>query len=152
MEQHDISAERDLASSAPEGRRTKVVRAVAGAAAVAFGAMTILVGGKALAALATAAPAPDVVPFVLIFNVIAGVLYIATGFATLTRRRVAVRLALAIVLATVGVGLAFATQRALGGPGADRTGRALVVRSLFWAVQWLVLRRVVFASSAGKKR
>ncbi len=152
MHQHDEAAKPTVADRATAGRHSRIVRLGAGAAAVAFGAMTILVGGKALLNLTTAAPTPDVVPFVLVFNLIAGFLYIAAGLATLTRRPIAVRLALGIALATVAVGIGFAAQRALGGPGADRTGRALLVRSLFWAAQWLVLRGVVFAEPSLRPR
>lgn len=131
--------------SAAESPRARIARILSAATALAFGAVTLLVGGRAVVALGAADQPGDVAPFVLIFNVIAGFIYLAAGLAALTRRPTAARLALGLALATAIVGVAFAVQWSLGGPGAAKTARALATRTAFWVVQWQILRRLVFA-------
>lgn len=132
--------------SGAESRRSRVARFLSGATALAFGTMTLLVGGRAVVALGSADSPADVAPFVLIFNATAGFLYVATGLAALTRRPIAAKLALGLALATAIVGAAFAVQWSLGGPGAAKTAVALAIRTAFWAAQWQILRRLVFAA------
>lgn len=131
--------------SGAEGRGARLARFLSAAAALAFGAVTLVVGGRAIAALWGADQPGDVVPFVLFFNATAGFLYVVTGLAALTRRPIAAKLALGLALATAIVGVAFAVQWSLGGPGAAKTARALATRTGFWVVQWQILRRLVFA-------
>lgn len=128
-----------------ERPRARVARFLSAATALAFGTMTLLVGGRAVVALGGADPPADIAPFVLIFNAIAGLVYLAAGFAALTRRPIAAKLALGLALATTIVGVAFGVQWSLGGPGAAKTAVALAMRTAFWVVQWQILQRLVFA-------
>jgi hypothetical protein len=131
--------------SAPTGGLRGGARWLLGALAAGFGVMTLVVGGKTLAGLATDHDPAEIVQFVLVFNVLAGAVYVATGALTLLGRPIAARLALGLLLATLAVFAAFGVQVALGGVGTGHTARAMAVRSAFWLVQWLALSRLVFA-------
>ena len=104
-----------------------------GIAAIAFGALTIASGGRALFG------SPDVrasygnaVPFVLWFNFLAGFVYLLAGTGLLMHRRWAVSMALFLAVSTILIFAAFGMHIAGGGAFEMRTVQALTVRSLFW--------------------
>ena len=104
-------------------------------AAIAFGLLTVISGGRALFGGAEArAELGNIVPFVLWFNFIAGIVYVAAGIALLTAQRYAAQLALLLAVTTVLVFLAFMAHVVAGGAYEMRTVGALSIRSLFWIV------------------
>lgn len=75
--------------------RAKTALWIAALVALAFGALTVLSGGRALFGSAAAqAAVGDAVPFVLWFDFVAGFAYIAAGVALILRR--AARLSLGL--------------------------------------------------------
>lgn len=101
--------------------------------AVAFGIVTIAVGGQTLfGGPAVRAAAGNIVPFVLWFNFIAGFAYVAAGVGLFLWKPWAAQLSAAIALATLAVFLAFAIRILLGGVFEMRTVGAMTVRSLVW--------------------
>lgn len=111
-----------------------------GLAAIAFGVMTLLSGGKVLFGGAAArAQAGHVVDFVLIFNFSAGFMYLATGIAALLGRRWAVPLASALAAMTLLVFAAFGVHVALDGAFETQTVAAMTVRLVFWTGQAVAL-------------
>ena len=104
-------------------------------AALAFGLLTIVSGGRVLFGGAEArAEAGNIVPFVLWFNFVAGFVYVAAAVALLSAWRGAARLALFLAVSTVLVFLAFLAHVASGGAYEMRTVGALSIRALFWIV------------------
>lgn len=101
-------------------------------AALAFGVVTIFVGGKTLFDPAERVVAGNIVPFVLWFNFIAGFAYVAAGFGIVRWKPWAAQLSVAIAIATIAVFLAFAIHVAVGGAFETRTIGAMTVRSLIW--------------------
>ena len=91
---------------------------IAAITAVVFGLLTLLAGGRALFG---GADMGAVVPFVLWFNFLAGFAYVAAGLGLWKGRRWAVRLALAILIATLLVLLALGLHVAAGRPYEART-------------------------------
>ena len=119
-------------------------------AAIAFGALTVFSGGRALfGGMEARAELGNVVPFVLWFNSIAGFVYILAGVALLRTRRWAAPVALLLAVATVLVFLAFAVHVFAGGAFEARTVGALSLRSLFWIAVALVAMRAMKATAAG---
>lgn len=116
----------------------------AGIVAAVFGAMTILSGGRVLfGGEAALAGAGNVVPFVLWFNFIAGFAYVIAGIGMLARRRWSVRLAAAILAATLLVFAAFGIHVATGGTYEMRTVAAMALRSVIWlALTWTAARAI----------
>lgn len=120
-----------------------------GLAAVAFGAMTLLSGGKVLfGGVAARADAGAVVDFVLLFNFGAGFAYILAGVGALARRQWSLHLARILAGATLLVFAALGAHIATGGAFETRTVAAMTVRSAFWLGQALALARI-FKSAAG---
>ena len=118
-------------------------------AAVAFGLLTVISGGRALFGGAAArAELGNIVPFVLWFNFIAGFVYVAAGAALLTAQRGAAQLALFLAVTTALVFLAFMAHVVSGGAYEMRTVGALSIRSLFWIVVAAFALRAVKAPSA----
>ena len=115
----------------------------AGAVAVLFGLATIASGGNALFGGAAARQAAGAyVPFVLWFNFMAGLAYVAAGAGLWLRRRWAAVLALAIAGATLLVFAAFGVHVLNGGAYEVRTVGAMTLRSVVWiAIGWLAWRR-----------
>lgn len=111
---------------------------VAAAVAVVFGLLTVLAGGRALFG---GADMGAVVPFVLWFNFLAGLAYVAAGIGLWTGRRWAAGLAVVIFAATLAVLAAFALHVASGRPYEARTVGAMLLRTLVWGVIALVARR-----------
>lgn len=108
--------------------RTKLLTAAA-LVAMAFGALTIISGARAMMA-----SGPGVVPFVLWFNFLAGFAYVLAGIGLWRGSRWGVWLSLAIVLATAVVYGAFLLHVWRGGPWMGRTMGAMGLRTLVWAV------------------
>jgi hypothetical protein len=129
-----------------ESRRTHVSTKqtvwlrLAGGLAVAFGLATLAEGGRTLfGGLEARAETGDVVPFVVVFNFVAGFAYVSAGVATLAGRAWAVWLARALAASTLLVFAAFGVPVLLGGAFAGRTVMAMTVRTGFWALQSLAL-------------
>ena len=119
-------------------------------AAIAFGALTVFSGGRALfGGMEARAELGNVVPFVLWFNFLAGFVYVVAGAALLRTKRWAAPLALLLAVATVLVFLAFAGHIVGGGAFEARTVGALSLRSLFWIAVALVAMRAMTATAAG---
>ena len=98
--------------------------------AVAFGIVTIIVGGKTLFGGAEQrAAAGNIVPFVLWFNFVAGFAYVIAGFGLFLWKRWAAQLSAAIAAATVAVFIAFGIHIFLGGAFESRTVGAMIIRS-----------------------
>lgn len=129
--------------------RAPAGRWLLGLLAVGFGAATVFEGGHVLFGGAAArAEAGQVVPFVLLFNFTAGLVYVVTGLAALLGRRGAVWLARALAVATLAVFAAFGLHVLLGGVFERRTVLAMTLRSAFWLVQAVALPRVLVGRSA----
>ena len=110
-------------------------------AAIVFGAVTILSGGRALfGSLETRAELGNVVPFVLWFNFFAGFAYIIAGAGLLQRRRWAAYASLFMAVSTIFVFAAFGIH-VMGGAFEMRTMGALIFRCLFWIVVAIVSLR-----------
>lgn len=103
--------------------------------AVAFGIVTIIVGGKTLFGGAEQrAAAGNIVPFVLWFNFVAGFAYVFAGVGLFLWKRWAARLSAAIASATIAVFIAFGLHVFLGGAFEVRTVGAMIIRSAVWIV------------------
>ncbi|MEZ5776978.1 MAG: hypothetical protein R3E44_01310 [Paracoccaceae bacterium] len=119
----------------------RALRIAAGVALV-FGALTIISGGRALFGGAEARLAVgDAVPFVLWFNFLAGFAYVAAGIGLFMRRRWALWLSFAIVIATALVFAAFGIHVASGRAYEVRTVGAMVLRTGVWAAISMVAWR-----------
>jgi len=113
-------------------------RKVAGAIAVAFGLLTLVSGGTALLG---AIDMGAVVPFVLWFNFLAGLAYVGGGALLWRGHRLALPVALAILVATSAVFAAFGWQAATGTAFEWRTVGAMSLRTGFWAIlAWVAWR------------
>jgi hypothetical protein len=103
------------------------------AAAVLFGLLTVLSGGRTLfGGEAARLAAGAVVPFVLWFNFGAGFVYVACGLGLWGCRRWSVPLAAVIAIATAGVFAAFGIHALTGGAYEGRTVGAMALRTLLW--------------------
>ena len=103
--------------------------------AVAFGIVTIIVGGKTLFGGAEERTAAgNIVPFVLWFNFVAGFAYVMAGVGLFLWKRWAAQLSGAIATATIAVFIAFGIHIFLGGAFEVRTVGAMIIRSAVWIV------------------
>jgi hypothetical protein len=103
--------------------------------AVAFGILTIVVGGKTLfGGPEEIAAAGNIVPFVLWFNFVAGFAYVMAGVGLFLWKRWAAQLSAAIASATIVVFIAFGIHILLGGAFEIRTVGAMIIRSAVWIV------------------
>lgn len=101
--------------------------------AIIFGIATIVVGGKTLFGGADErAAAGNIVPFVLLFNFIAGFAYVIAGYGLFLWKRWAAQLSAAIAVATIAVFIAFGLHVFLGGTFEARTVGAMIIRSAIW--------------------
>jgi hypothetical protein len=115
-------------------------------AAIAFGALTIASGGRALFGdVGARAQLGNIVPFVLWFNFLAGFFYVAAGAGLWLRRRWSVNLARLIAVATAIVFVAFSVHIAGGGSFEMRTAGAMTLRLLFWIAVAIVSARLIRA-------
>lgn len=111
---------------------------IAGGFATAFGALTILSGGRALFG---GADMGAVVPFVLWFNFLAGFAYVAAGIGLWIGHRWASRLSLLLFAATVAVFALFGLHVLSGGTYEARTVGAMVMRCAVWGIiAWVAAR------------
>ena len=97
--------------------------------AIAFGALSLVAGGRVLFG---AADAGDYVPFVLWFNFLAGFAYVAAGVGLGLGERWGARLALALAIATLVVIVDFGVHVLAGGPYEARTVAAMMFRAALW--------------------
>jgi hypothetical protein len=101
--------------------------------AVLFGALTVFSGGLALFGGANVQDRfGDAVPFVLWFNFFAGFAYIVAGIGLFQRYRWALWLAVAILITTILILVAFGLYVARGGTYEMRTVGAMFLRSGVW--------------------
>lgn len=108
---------------------------VAALIAVAFGIVTVFVGGKTLfGPPAERAAAGNIVPFVLWFNFFAGFAYIIAGCGVFLWKPWAAQLSAAIAITTIAMFAVLGVYIFLGGAFEVRTIGAMTVRSLVWAV------------------
>ena len=113
-------------------------------AAIVFGALTVLTGGRALFGnLESRAGFGNAVPFVLWFNFLAGFVYIVAGAGLLLCRRWAVYASLFVAVSTILVFVAFGVHVVGGGAFESRTIGALIIRSLFWIAVTIVSNRAM---------
>ncbi|WP_370399238.1 hypothetical protein [Sulfitobacter sp. JB4-11] len=113
-------------------RKTSLM--VAAIVALAFGALTVLSGGRALFGSAEAqAAVGNAVPFVLWFNFLAGFAYILAGVGLYLRHPPAVWISIGIFASTALVALAFAVHMMQGGAFEMRTVGAMILRMGVWA-------------------
>jgi len=111
-------------------------------AAVVFGALTVVSGGRALFGGPEArAAVGDAVGFVLWFNFAAGFAYMITAVGVWLRRPWSRWAALLIALATGAVCVAFAVHVLSGGAYEMRTVGALALRLAFWVALAAVAMR-----------
>ncbi|MBI4082264.1 MAG: hypothetical protein HY423_06590 [Candidatus Lambdaproteobacteria bacterium] len=114
---------------------------VLAAAAVLFGLVTLVSGGRLIFRDAAAvAAAGNYVPFVLWSNWLLGFGYVAAGVGLWRGQRWCAWLAIAIAAATALVFAAFGVHVALGGAYEPRTVAALTLR--LWV--WLVIAAVAY--------
>ncbi len=101
--------------------------------AVAFGIVTVIVGGRTLfGGPEVRAAAGNIVPFVLWFNFIAGFAYLIAGLGLFLWKRWAAQLSAAIAIATIAVFVAFGVDVLLGSAFEARTVGAMTFRSVVW--------------------
>ena len=113
-------------------------------AAIMFGVMTVLTGGRALfGSLESRAGFGNAVPFVLWFNFLAGFIYIIAGAGLLLCRRWAVYISLFVAVSTILVFVTFGVHVIGGGAFERRTIGALAIRSLFWIAVTIVSMRAM---------
>lgn len=112
------------------------------AAALLFGLATVIQGGKTLFLGGPERVAGGtIVPFVLMFNFIAGFFYLAAGAGLLIGRRWAGGLALGIALTTAFVFAMLGVHISFGRAYEMKTVVAMIVRTGFWSMAaWLVLK------------
>ena len=111
---------------------------IAGAAAIAFGLLTLISGGSALFDLVDMGA---VVPFVLWFNFLAGFAYVIGGLLLMTGHRLALPVALTILIATATVFAVFGWRVFAGDAFEMRTVGAMTLRTLFWAAMvWVAMK------------
>ena len=103
--------------------------------AALFGALTIFSGSMVLfGPEAAGRAAGDIVPFVVIFNTAAGIVYLAGAFALWRGHPAARPIALAIGVVTLIVLACFGVTALTGAPVEMRTALALPFRAAFWLV------------------
>jgi len=113
-------------------------------AAIVFGVMTVLTGGRALfGSLESRAGFGNAVPFVLWFNFLAGFVYIVAGAGLLLCRHWAVYTSLFVAVSTIVVFVAFGVHVIGGGAFERRTIGALTIRSIFWITVTIVSIRAM---------
>ncbi|WP_323780965.1 hypothetical protein [Thalassovita sp.] len=119
--------------------KTGLTIRIAGGFAVVFGMLTLVSGGSTLMGTLDMGA---VVPFVLWFNTLAGLVYIVAGLGLWQGRTWAFPLSIVIFAATLLVFAGFGVHVVRGGPFEMRTVFALALRSAVWGVIALVARQI----------
>lgn len=120
--------------------------------AVAFGIVTIIVGGKTLLSEGEErAAVGNIVPFVLWFNFVAGFAYVIAGVGLFLWKRWAAKLSAVIASATIAVFIAFGIHVFLGGEFEIRTVGAMIIRSAVWVVIATSACRTLESSQRGTR-
>ena len=115
------------------GRSGTLWLRAAAAVAIGFGILTVISGGSvALFDGPAREAAGDYVPFIVWFNLIAGIAYVVAGVGIALRQRWALGLAVAIAVATALVFAAFGVHVLLGGAYEMRTVGAMTLRTFVW--------------------
>lgn len=110
--------------------------------AIAFGAVTVVVGGKTLfGGVEARSAAGNFVPFVLWFNLVAGFAYVIAGVGLLLWKRWAAHLSAAIAVATIAVFIALGIHIFIGLAFEARTVGAMIIRSAVWVTIAVLARR-----------
>lgn len=121
----------------------KAAHLVAGIAAMLFGVVTLFEGGHMVfGGPEVWAAAGNVVPWVLYFNFTAGFVYVVTGLLAVTKHPGSAKLALGLAVANVLILVSLGIYAATGGLFETKTMAAMGLRTVFWGVQAVVLRRV----------
>ena len=121
--------------------KTSVIKILA-VIAIAFGALTVFSGGRALfGSAADRASLGNVVGFVVWFNFLAGFVYVLTGAGLWLNRNWAPWAGVALAVATALVAVTFGVHVMTGGAYEMRTVGALTLRLLFWMVVAIVALR-----------
>ncbi|MCX7567757.1 hypothetical protein OS189_15540 [Sulfitobacter sp. F26169L] len=108
--------------------------------AIVFGLVTLFSGGSVLFGTGNAREmAGAYVPFVVMFNFIAGFIYILAGAGIWQGRAWAFKLSILIAVATAAAALIFGALILQGSAFEVRTVGALAVRTGFWTVIALFL-------------
>jgi hypothetical protein len=122
--------------------RTPRWAAVLALVAIAFGAVTIVVGGKTLfGGVEVRGAAGNIVPFVLWFNFVAGFAYVIAGIGLLLWKPWAAHLSAAIAVATIAVFIALGIHIFIGLAFEMRTVGAMIIRSAVWVIIAVLARR-----------
>ena len=120
-------------------------------AAILFGTMTVLAGGRGLlGSLESRSKLGNVVTFVLWFNFLAGFFYILAGAGLLLHRRWAVYISIFVAISTILVFAAFGIHVMGGGAFEMRTVGALAFRSLFWIAVSIVSMCAMKSTQEGR--
>jgi hypothetical protein len=128
----------------PTTPRTPRWAAVLALVAIAFGAVTIVVGGKTLFGdVEVRSAADNIVPFVLWFNFVAGFAYVIAGIGLLLWKRWAAHLSAAIAIATIAVFIALGIHIFIGLAFEVRTVGAMIIRSAVWVMIAVLARRAL---------
>jgi len=128
----------------PTTPRTPRWAAVLALVAIAFGAVTIVVGGKTLFGdVEVRSAAGNIVPFVLWFNFVAGFAYVIAGIGLLLWKRWAAHLSAAIAVATIAVFIALGIHIFVGLAFEARTVGAMIIRSAVWIMIAVLARRAL---------
>lgn len=121
-------------------KQAKALR-VTGGFAIAFGVLTVASGGSTLLGRLEMGA---VVPFVLWFNTLAGLAYVAAGLGLWRTRRWTLPLSISIFAATLLVFAGFGIHVAQGGAFEMRTVFAMALRSAVWGGIALMVRQALF--------
>lgn len=127
-----------------QARKSQLGLRIAAGVAVVFGLLTIVSGGRALFGGPEArAAVGNAVPFVLWFNTLAGFAYVVAGIGLFARKRWAVWLSAAILVATLIVFAAFGLHVFQGGAYETRTVGAMTLRAAIWlAIATMAFRAI----------
>ena len=132
----------NISPSLPRQARTGRCLKGLAVAAIVFGLITVVSGGRALfGSQEMQAAMGDVVPFVLWFNFLFGFVYMLAGAALLARWHRATQISLLIAAATLLVFGAFGVHVLGGGAYEMRTVGAMTLRSSFWIFVTVVALR-----------
>lgn len=102
--------------------------------AILFGIATLISGGRAIVEMhGITHPTANIVPFVLFFNLAAGVPYIVTGAGLILQRPWAAKSAAAIALATFAVFVGLGAWILVGNAYDIQTVLAMTLRTAFWS-------------------